>query len=329
MKPELNREYPELDDSRVFEEMVDLTVNTMKPNDGRLLRAQHAKTTGCVEAEFRIADDVPADLRHGVFRTPGQKFRAIVRFSNRQGPNQKDSEGQARGLAIKLLNVVGPRAVKDDQDTSQDFLMVNHPSFPFANPKEYLKTMKHKEFPLVGDAAAVLLMDPKERKIAGIIRGKEVTNPLETRYWSGSPYWLGDPVDVDEGHAVKYSAVPHQVDRTAPPELPNDPPDYLVEAMDRHLQAHEAVFDFKVQLQIDPIAMPVEDVSVEWDETRSKPLTVAILRIPPQKVDRSGVTCESLSFSPWHALAQHRPMGGMNRLRRAVYLASFSKRSAE
>jgi hypothetical protein len=26
-----------------------------------------------------------------------------------------------------------------------------------------------------------------------------------------------------------------------------------------------------------------------------------------------------LAFNPWHALAEHRPMGGINRLRKAVY----------
>jgi hypothetical protein len=83
------------------------------------------------------------------------------------------------------------------------------------------------------------------------------------------------------------------------------------------------------QLQTDPVAMPVEDVSVKWDENDSKPITVATLRIAPQTVDGSGelaTKCESMSFNPWHALAEHRPMGGINRLRKAVYLASTAKR---
>jgi hypothetical protein len=91
------------------------------------------------------------------------------------------------------------------------------------------------------------------------------------------------------------------------------------------LQTQEAVFDFKVQVQTDAVAMPVEDVSVEWDENVSKPVTVATLRIAPQSVDGSGdlaKRCESMSFNPWHALAEHRPMGGINRLRQAVYPAS-------
>jgi len=100
-------------------------------------------------------------------------------------------------------------------------------------------------------------------------------------------------------------------------------------ALDAGLRSGEAVFDFKVQLQTDAVAMPVEDVTVEWDETQSVPVTVATLVIPPQRVDPSGevaARCESMSFSPWHGLAEHRPMGGMNRLRRSVYMASVQRR---
>ena len=67
MTPDMNCEYPELDDPKVFEQMVKLTIGQMKPIGGRIRRGQHAKATGCVTAEFRIADDVPSDLRHGIF----------------------------------------------------------------------------------------------------------------------------------------------------------------------------------------------------------------------------------------------------------------------
>ena len=30
---------------------------------------------------------------------------------------------------------------------------------------------------------------------------------------------------------------------------------------------------------------------------------------------------ENLSFTPWHSLPEHRPIGGINRVRKAVYLA--------
>ena len=139
MKPELNREYPELDDAKVFEKMAELTRRQMEPVEGHLRRGQHAKATGCVTAEFRIADDVPTELRYGVFRQPARAFNAIVRFSNAQGTFEKDGTGTARGLAIKLLDVDGARAVPDG-DTTQDFLMVDHPVFPFPDPRAYFET---------------------------------------------------------------------------------------------------------------------------------------------------------------------------------------------
>jgi hypothetical protein len=333
MTPELNREYPELDDPKVFEQMVNLTVGQMKPISGHLRRGQHAKATGCVTAEFRINDDVPSDLRHGIFRQPGRTFSAIVRFSNAKGTFAKDGAGTARGLAIKLLDVVGTRAAADDGDRTQDFLMVNHPVFPFPNPKAYVEAMTLKGIPLIGDAVAAVhmaLLEPNEAKIVRDIRAKHVASPLEITYWSGTPFWLG-PAAGEGGHAVKYSAVSRQADRTAKPDNPEDlPDDYLTQALARDFQSQEAVFDFKVHLQTDPVEMPVEDVSAKWHESDSNPVTVATLHIAPQEVDASGdlaTRCESMSFNPWHALAEHRPMGGMNRLRKVVYQASIAKRA--
>lgn len=333
MTAELNREYPELDDPAVFEQMTKLTVEHMKPVGGQIGRGQHLKATSCATAEFRISDAVPAGLQYGVFRQTGRTYKAIVRLSNSQGTAEKDGVGTARGLAVKLLDVEGARAVAGDADTTQDFIMIDHPVFPFPDPKAYFETIRRKDIRLIGNFAAAVhmaLSDPKELKILKAIRGKHVANPLEIRYWSGAPFWLG-PAAGQGGHAVKYSVTPRQTSVTPPPERPEDlPANYLAEAARNHLSAREAVFDFAVQLQTDPVAMPVENVSVEWDENQSKPVTVATIRIPRQTVDQGSefaAQCERMSFNPWHALAEHRPMGGMNRLRRVVYAASVQKRS--
>jgi hypothetical protein len=177
------------------------------------------------------------------------------------------------------------------------------------------------------------LFHSRHLKIVKTIRDKRVASPLDLRYWSASPYWLGPP-GTTGGRAVKYSLVP-RFEGTAPPNNPNDPPaDYLSRALERHLKTREAVFDFRVQPQTDPVTMPVEDTSVEWDEGVSKPIPVATLTIGVQDVDSPegralAEECEALSFSPWNARAEHRPMGGINRLRQAVYLASQAKRSAK
>ena len=332
MRPELNHEYPELDDPALFEQMVKLTVRQMEPVAGQLRRAQHAKATGCVTALFRVVDDVPVWLRHGVFAEPGRVFDAIVRFSNAQGTFEKDSVGTGRGLAIKLREVSGARALPGDGDATQDFLMVDHPVFPFPDPKAYVETISRRNIPLVGSLIAAVhlaVLEPKEWKILKDIRGKTVTSPLDITYWSGTPFWLG-PSSGSNGHVVKYSAVPRRTNRGEPPPGDNDArEDALTHALNVGLRSADAVFEFKVQLQTDAEKMPVEDVSVGWDEAVSVPVTVATLTIPPQRVDPFGelaAQCESTSFNPWHALAEHRPVGGMNRLRKVVYAASVQKR---
>ena len=221
-----------------------------------------------------------------------------------------------------------------DGDGTQDFLMIDHPVFPFPDPKTYVETIGRKNIPLIGNlvaAAHLIVLERDELAILKAIKDKHVASPLEIKYWSGTPSWLGKAAG-DTGHAVKYSAVSHRANRTAPPAHPEDlDANYFTGALAAGLASEEAVFDFNVQLQTNAEAMPVENVAVEWDETVSKPITLATLHIPPQPVDAAGelaTRCESMSFNPWHALAEHRPLGGMNRLRKVVYQASVEKRNA-
>jgi hypothetical protein len=91
--------------------------------------------------------------------------------------------------------------------------------------------------------------------------------------------------------------------------------------MARQLSSCEASFDFLVQLRIDTDAMPIQDPTVRWKELASPFRKVATIRIPAQ--DFTGKPrkdfAEALSFTPWHSLPEHRPLGGINRVRRAVY----------
>ncbi|MFZ7126434.1 MAG: catalase family protein [Desulfobacterales bacterium] len=335
MGPELNREYPDPDEARLIEEMVELTVERMKPRQGRIRRGQHAKATGCVRGVFRIRDDVQLDLRHGVFQRPGRSFEAIVRFSNSSEKIAPDGKVAARGMAIKLLDVDGTPAIPGIDNRCQDFLTVNLPVFPFATPAEYVKFFEIRATPLAGDLLAggwFALFHPRHLMSTRKITSLTVASPL-VNYWSGSPYWLGPP-GTTGGRAVKYSLVPRFKGTPPPDDLKSKSDDYLSQVLKQYLRTREAVFEFRVQLQTDPVAMPVEDVSVEWDEELSKPIPVATLTIGVQDLDSAegralAEECETMAFSPWNALAEHRPMGGINRLRRAVYLASQAKRALE
>ena len=76
--------------------------------------------------------------------------------------------------------------------------------------------------------------------------------------------------------------------------------------------------DFKVQFYADEISTPIEETSVLW---QTEPLTVAQLRIPSVDLDDEpsrelSRKVDALSFSPWHAVEDHRPLCNIMRARR-------------
>ena len=82
--------------------------------------------------------------------------------------------------------------------------------------------------------------------------------------------------------------------------------------------AEEACFEFEVQVRTNPITMPIEDPTIEWDEHDAPFVQVARVTIPIQRPEQ-GEACEILSYTPWHSLPEHRPLGGISRVRLDVY----------
>ena len=69
--------------------------------------------------------------------------------------------------------------------------------------------------------------------------------------------------------------------------------------------------------------MPTEDPTKLWDETAESPfVTVGRLRIPtrqPFDTTERDRLAENLSVHPLARASRARPLGGINRVRRAVY----------
>lgn len=104
----------------------------------RYLRDAHAKAHGCVKAEVQVLEQLAPPLRQGVFAEPGKTWQAMVRLSNGNAYPQFDSIRDARGMAIKLLNVPGTQLLKEQQGRGeQDFVMFNHPNFFVSDVAEY------------------------------------------------------------------------------------------------------------------------------------------------------------------------------------------------
>ncbi|HEY6772954.1 MAG TPA: catalase family protein [Oxalicibacterium sp.] len=277
---------------------------------GIMRRDAHPKMHGVVKAEFIVEPNLPPELQIGIFAEP-KTYRAWIRFSNQDAIIQDDHKRDIRGMAIKLMGVPGEKLLEAQRDEqTQDFIVISTNVFVTRNVAEFDALIKAMTGSLL---AKILFFGTHWRVIRNLVLSlKKFANPLQMRYWSTTPYLFGDT-------AVKYSAIPHQFNQAPPPAGAGA--DFLREAMIRQLSRGEALFDFTVQLQKNASSMPIEDPGKEWRESESPFRKVATIRILQQDFDSDAqrVFGENLSFTPWHSLPAHRPLGGINRARKIVY----------
>ena len=74
--------------------------------------------------------------------------------------------------------------------------------------------------------------------------------------------------------------------------------------------------------------MPLDDATVAWSEATAAPVRVATLVLAREDIDAPGQAQygENLAFNPWHALAEHAPVGSLGEARKVVYKASADLR---
>jgi hypothetical protein len=282
---------------------------------GQFERGGNTKTHGIVRGEFIVHDNLPPDLRHGIYDTP-RSYRAWVRFSG-PGPYitpDIDDVG-FMSISIKLMGVPGPKLMEDERFT-QDMFGVSTPTFVTpdteANAQLQIESLKNAQIFYFVNLHRSHILDL-------IMQGlwiKTQSSPFEAPYFSCVPYLLG------EGQAMQYSMWPRSTRRTPIPRLPLRPPDdYLRNAMVAALAREDVEFDIRLQKQTDPHLMPIENAAVLWPEKLSPRQSVATLRIPKQKFDSPAQMdfARSLSYNPWHCIAEHRPLGNQSRARRRMY----------
>lgn len=285
--------------------------------DTLLQRDAHAKPHGCVKALLTVDDTIPEALRHGVFAQPGRGYPAWVRYSN--GTMADDREPDARGMAIKLMGVEGPKilpAGEDPEQHTQDFVMINYPTFFLSTLDDYESFFDYqaqgRPQRWFFRGANPLEWRLRELFIAVGTLYQKVPSPLAASYYSMSAYRFGP-------HNIKFSVRPCAEGDRAMPR--NRTANYLREALVADLAGGDGCFRFMVQRQDPSKLMPIEDPSVTWKESDAPYEAIATLEIPSQEfaLPEQDRFCEQLQFSPFHALPEHRPLGRMNRVRELVY----------
>ncbi|MDB5764452.1 MAG: hypothetical protein JWQ21_3447 [Herminiimonas sp.] len=309
---QLAREYAPVDEQKFTRDLAGrLKAKIVEDHrSGIMRRDAHPKMHGVVKAEFIIEPDLPQALRVGVFRQPGV-YPAWIRFSNADAGLGPDIRRGIRGMAIKLMDVAGEKILHDEKnERTQDFLLISTNVFLTRDVREFDNLTRA----LTGSILAKIVFFLRHwRVVRNVFKSmKRFANPLQIRYWSTTPYLFGNA-------AVKYSAIPHVDAADAIPGNPDK--DFLRKAMAAQLAHGTAVFDFAVQFQADADRMPIEDSGCEWSETVSPFRKIATIKILQQHCDdeKHRQFGENLSYTPWHSLPEHRPLGGINRARRVVY----------
>ena len=306
-------------------------------HSGHATRSVHAKSHGVMRGTITVLDGLPPQLAQGLFAKAG-RYDVAMRFSTLPGDMLDDSVSTPRGLAVKVIGVQGARLPGSEGDVTQDFVMVNSPAFAAPTPAKFLANLKMLAATTDRAEGAKKVLSAVARGTETVIEafggksamvttmgGQPATNILGETFYSQTPFLYGD-------YVAKFSIAPvFDLSRLTSAAIDaSGSPNALREAVAAYFAAHGGEWDFRVQLCTDIAAMPVEDASVAWPEDASPYVTVARLAVGPQDTwSAAGIAAidEGLAFSPWHGLAAHRPLGGVNRARNTTYTSSVQFRS--
>jgi len=290
--------------------------------DGTLRRGFHAKTHASLAGEFKVMDGIPEFARFGIFKE-SKTYVAYGRFSNGVGSVERDGKGDVRGFAFKVTGATGPMLeAEEDGQLTQDFLMTNNPVSPARSGTQFLAFARAamagpiKALPVLirdlGFIEATRMVTFLATHVNRTIRSMALEN-----YWSGGAIKLGP-------YAVKFMLRPAGA---AASSLPAGPVNYLRDELKARLAKADVKFDFLVQFWNDPKKTPIEDASIEWKEQDAPFIKLAELTFHSRDLDSADAKAEqarvdAMTFNPWHAPEDLRPVGNIMRVRRAVYASS-------
>ena len=261
------------------------------------------------------------------------------------------------GQPVRLPEIaVTEHTLMPEGVATQDFLLVTHSEFFAATASEFVEIVtallaaRGVVGRMVRLARCFFGVSPcrfRWRNFKALIKTNTLTsNPLFLSYFSQTPYRYG--LDLDEkgsAGAAKFCVRPLQAptlsDRVgllvkvlsfsigAGGRYKN----FLEKALHRYLAREDAEFEFCVQLRPAPPygrprddRMPLDNAAYPWAQDAAPFVPVARVRIPhaqryadAELVQAEMERGEHLTFSPWHAIRDHRPLGSINRARLFVY----------
>lgn len=324
--------------AELLETLQHISETTYK-DSGHASRSVHIKSHGLLRGELQVLGDLPPTLAQGIF-SEARSYPVVMRLSTSPGDELDDNVSTPRGVGIKVIGVQGERLPGSEGDVTQDFVMVNGPAFLAPGPKKFLGSLKllaktTDKAPTLKKALSAALRGTEkiieavggESATIKSLGGHPETHILGETFYSQVPIKFGP-------YMVKLSLAPISPTLTQLTDVPVDldgKPNGLRAAVVDYFAQCTAEWELRVQFCTDLETMPIEDASVVWPEENSPYIAVARITAPRQPAWNEALHLavdDGMSFSPWHGIADHRPLGSIMRVRKAAYAMSARFRAA-
>ena len=334
-------ERPEADEHVTFDELSRVMQHITRAMAARYRHAYrpvHAKSHGVLVGRLEVLEGLGEPLAQGLFASAAS-YPVVMRFSTNPGDMLADNVSSPRGLAVKVLNVAGERVANDAEGSTQDFVCVNANAFTAPDPKGFLEQIKLFDRNLETSEGVKHAVSVAARAANAVLKAVHLSSATLEGVGAPAVHILGEsfstvaPLRYGQ-YVAKIGFAPGSENlKSLTGQAIDLGADYnaLEELIKRFFRHERAVWEVKAQLALAPEdpdqeerkkEFPIEAADKEWPEGKSPWQTVARITIEPQETysdARQLFVDERLSFSPWHALAAHRPLGGIMRSRLKAY----------
>ncbi len=315
-------------------------------NINHYTRDAHANGYAALKAEFEIMGNLPPELSQGVYAQAG-KHEAVIRFSNGSSRVLPDKlSGNAQGMAIKVFDIPGKKLAPNEADSpNMDYNLINNPVF-FCNTAEhyvfisklFLKLTDFFEKGALGKLEFAALWATENKKAFPNWEALKELNALKTfekipaiNSFLYEFYSMGAVRHGDYMAKIRVIPTSETKQKIQEKEVNIESEDWPYRAsIIKEIAKNDLTFELQVQLCNDLDKLPINDLTVEWDQELSPFQTVAKITIFQQEVPKDGnfEIMENLSFTPFRTIEANSPIGNLQRTRQQAYVTSSTSRHA-
>jgi hypothetical protein len=286
-------------------------------------RALHRKQLVAATGTLQVLNGLPAFARHGLFAEP-RDYDVWVRLSNGGLDRAPDHAPDIRGFSLRVFGVKGESALGNGPAKSQDFTLINQEVFAFPGSGEFVDFVAAASH---GHGALLKYMFKRYGLIGGSRKLGRMLKVAGKAFSGFATEGLYSTLPMANGpYAVRVRLVPAATNGKG---MPNASKDWSADFSAR-LAQRPLHWDLQLQFFANEELTPIENAAVNWQTPYN---TVARLMLPQQDPASAegqalAAQVEATVIDPWQALAEHRPLGDVQRARKVVYFESQKGRGA-